>query len=192
MTDFEWGARVDFNDPEMIPRYLRGDPELMAATPAATVYCEDVSVCRIAEGKLEAIACDHPAHGCHPRLREKYAKVRELLSRLRSSGVVEDGPCPKCGGVGWLQIGTAEARHVVLLSTMVGMWRGIPYKPMGLPLMQSGVTMEAILKGHKPADASSTPGQEGCSCPGIFSGAEGKGEGKGEGGPNGGESGKEG
>lgn len=175
---YDWGASVAISDPELIPDYLTGKPELMKETPDATVRFNSILVCRIVGGGLDAIACDHPSHGCHPRFAEDYAKVHQLMAKLKKAS---SGDCPKCAGAGWLLVHTPEARHTVLLSTIIGMWRGIPYRPRGLPFLQAGATMEAVLTGHEPADASSTPGQEGCSWPGSFlSGGPGEGNEGGE------------
>ncbi len=148
-------------EPEEIPDYLTGKKNV--GEGGFIVRCEDVVVSRYEDGKIAAVACDHPTHGCHPRYRERYARVHELLAKLQAKSGDPAAPCAKCGGSGWLATDSAEARHAVLLSTLMGMWRGIKFKPRGLPMLQAGDTMEAILKGHKPADASSTPGQEGCS-----------------------------
>lgn len=147
---------------EAIPDYLTG--ALVVERGEVVVRCDGVDVCRFAGGVLVDLACDHPAHGCHPRLRDKYARLHELLAKLKTVCFVETGPCPKCPGDGWLPADSDEARRVTLLSLMVGMWRGVPFKPRGLQAMMGGVTMDAILMGHKPSGgSSSTPGQEGCS-----------------------------
>ena len=148
-------------DAEEIPGYLTG--ALTVERGEIIVRCDGVDVCRFADGVLVDLACDHPAHGCHPRFREKYARLHDLLAKLKTAGVMETGPCPKCSGDGWLPAESDEARRVILLSLMVGMWRGVPFRPRGLQAMMGGVTMEAILMGHKPTGSSSTPGQEGCS-----------------------------
>jgi len=146
---------------EMIPGYLTG--ELKAEPGEVIVRCDGIDVCRFIDGALVAVACDHPSHGCHPRFREKYSRLHEIMAKLRSAVVTESGPCPKCSGAGWLPAESEEARRVVLLSLMVGMWRGIRFTPRSLQAMTGGAMMDAILMGHKPTGSSSTPGQEGCS-----------------------------
>lgn len=175
----DWGASVSFDDPELIPDYLIGKAELMEATPEATVRCDSILVCRISGGKLDAIACDHPRHGCHPKLREQYAKVRKLMSRLRHS-LTDDGPCPKCEGKGWLETNSPEARHLVLLSLMMGMWRGISFTPRGLSSDSLGDTVGAFLSSDALGGASSSPAGVAALGRALFNPekATGKGEGK--------------
>lgn len=176
---YDWGASVFFDDPEMIPDYLIGKPELMEATPEATVRFNGIPVCRIVGGKLDAIACDHPRHGCHPRYEEKLARYRELMSRLREKAPSWDDSCPKCEGVGWLGTNTPEARHTVLLALMMGMWKGVAFRPRVLSASQTSDTIQELLSGQGLEGASSSPARE--AAPGRALFCEGTGTGKGEG-----------
>lgn len=144
-------------DPEEIPDYLTGNGEAMPDFEVE-IACDGVMVCRYVDGKLDAIACDHPRHGCHPGLRERYARVHELMDKLKAATAsrISGGPCPKCADTGWLEVTSPEARHVVLLSTMIGMWRGISFPPRGLSAGSLDVTM-GLLTGSKPDGASSSP-----------------------------------
>ena len=175
---YDWGASVGISDQELIPDYLMGKDELMEATPEATVRFNSVLICRIVGGKLDAIACDHPRHGSHPRLRESYEKLNRILSKLKVERV--DGPCPKCGGEGWLKTNTAEARHVVLLSLTFGMWRGVAFTPRGLQPGSAADTMGTLLTGQAPVGASSGPGGMAAPARANLQG-QGKGEGNGQG-----------
>jgi len=122
-----------------------------------TVQCEGIDVCRYKDGVLVAIACDHPSHGCHPKFKAKYERFRKAMAKLREKSPSISGPCPKCDGEGWLAPNSPEARHTVLLSMAVGMWRGIAFPGKDLSLEELGVTIRAFLSGAEPGDASSGP-----------------------------------
>lgn len=141
-------------DPEEIPDFLSGNGSVFGGE--ILVRCAGIDVCIYKDYELSAICCDHPRHGCHPKFREQYAKVRALMEKLRGTSV-DDGPCPKCEGKGWLATNSPEARHVVLLSLMMGMWRGISFRPRGLSSGSLGDTLGAFLPGVESGGASSSP-----------------------------------
>ncbi len=143
-----------FINPEDIPDYITGIAEPCVGKCELVIRCGEIDVCRYEEGKLASIACDHPSHGCHPRFRERYAAVHELMAKLK--GGRPDGPCPKCEDTGWLATNSPAARHTVLLSTMMGMWRGVVFKPRPLNQKDLGAMMATFLPG-KPEGASSSP-----------------------------------
>lgn len=164
-------------DAEEIPEFLTGNGSVFGGE--VIVRFGEVAVCRYEDYELASIACDHPRHGCHPALREQYAKVRELMAKLRRV-VPEDGPCPKCEGKGWLETNSPEARHVVLLSLMMGMWRGIPFRPRGLSSESLGDTVGAFLSSDSLGGASSSPTKVAALGRALFNPGKGVEEGEGE------------
>lgn len=147
---------IHIEDPELIPEFLTGsDRAIEMVPPRAEVWCCGMPCCRIADGEVVAVACDHPHHGCHPRHRERYARVRELMGRL---GEAVRSECPKCGGNGWLDASTAGARHAMLLSLMMGMWRGNAFRPRRLRADQTSGMVQSLLASQLAGASSSGPG----------------------------------
>jgi len=142
---------LEITDSALIPDLLTGK---VRSIENAVVSMEGVAICMVEGGKVTFIACDHPRHGCHPKYRESYSKVRELLSRLKP--LPEMDVCPKCNGRFWVEATSPEARHSVLLSLMMGMWRGIPFAPTDLRPGKLGDTVGAFLSGEPPKGASSS------------------------------------
>jgi len=167
--------QIEISNPESIADYLMGSDSV--CTEDADVTADGMWLCKIRDGQVTAIGCDHPRHGCHPKYREAYAKVRKILSKLRKE--LDTGPCPKCGGAGWLDNNTAEARHTMLMALTFGMWRGISFTPRGLQPGSAADTMDSLLADQSSAGASSAP--VGMAAPaGAFLQVEGKGEGNGK------------
>lgn len=107
------------------------------------VVCDGINVAKVrpatdSDGwELEAIACDHPSHGVHPRYEEaakllaaQVAKVRE-----RSGFIAPSKPCDKCDGNGWMEPASSGAQLSVILCGVVRMFRGIE---IGAPGPDSG------------------------------------------------------
>lgn len=170
------------DDPEEIPNFITGKADVWAGE--IEVWCDGVTVCRYTGGELSYVACDHPVHGCHPRYRTRYANIRAMVEKMSLLGA--SSVCPKCGGAGWLKPYSPEARHVVLLSLMMGMWRGVAFTPQGLSGDDLSVTVGAFLSGKPPEGASSCPA--GMAAPGralFHPAASGQGKDKSKGAGNG-------
>ncbi len=69
--------------------------------------------------RLVAVACDGPRHPGRPRFRAMFARLRALTAG-------DDGPCPACGGTGWLAAADPAAHGVILRAAGFRMWRGVP------------------------------------------------------------------
>lgn len=170
--------QIEVTDPETIPDYLMGAEHVCAKDADVTV--EGMPLARIRDGAVVALGCDHPRHGCHPRFREAYAKVREILGRLRTEQ--DPGPCPKCDGTGWLKSNSTEARHTMLMALTFGMWRGVGFKPRGLQPGSAADTMGSLLADQTSACASSGPDGMAAPARAILQGiGTGKGEDDGQG-----------
>lgn len=98
----------------------------------AVITCQgmDVAVIDNLEDtwRLGKVHCISPSHGTHPRYAELYAR---LYSRMASAPVK---PCNQCDGSGWLEAGDPEANRLIVMSSVVKMYRGIRleedgYKP---------------------------------------------------------------
>ena len=142
-------------EPDAIPEYLKGEAKV--GSGELVVKCDGVDVCKYTDGKLTHVACDHPRHGAHPMYRERYKEINALIAKFKKLGPVNDGPCPKCDGVYWLEIESAAAHQQVIMSMGMGIWKGVPYKTGQLNPKQTSDMIGAFLAAVKAEDASSGP-----------------------------------
>jgi hypothetical protein len=97
--------------PTEVPHALRNrmvHDDFQTTVPTVELWCEGVPVARYRADQIDAVACPHARHN---------PPVPNLPAIA--------APCPLCGGRGWLDAGTAEARQVVTLAGLMGRWKGI-------------------------------------------------------------------
>ena len=174
-------------EPSDIPAYIQGNADVACDS---VVRCGGVDVCLYSDGRMTHVACDHPRHGPHPRFRELYRSINDIMDRLKVRGGVDDGPCPKCDGLYWLEAESAAACQEVVLSLAVGMWRGVPFGASRLSSEGAAGMIETFLSALKAGGTSSCPA--GMAAPGrafyngeTANGAEDQGIDKGKGGSDG-------
>lgn len=96
--------------------YLRGEKEMPQGE--ITWTCEGVDLFRSRDGEIVEVACVHPRHGV---VNQEWSAVAERIRRA----VPDAGPCPNCGGGGWLGVDSAQARYQILMGWAFGRYRGI-------------------------------------------------------------------
>lgn len=89
------------------------------------VFCDDVRVGRVRDGRLEAVACVAPRHGVHPR----FAGVVETLVNRGVPRAALDSPCSLCGGAEELSLREDAGVQIVVQALALGVFRGISIPP---------------------------------------------------------------
>lgn len=112
----EWWDETEILATE-IPNALRNrlvHDDFQTEHPRVELWCEGRAVARYLGDQLDQVACPHARH--NPPM---------------ANMPVAAAPCPLCGGGGWLDAGSAEARQAVTLALLVGRWKGIAIERMG-------------------------------------------------------------
>jgi hypothetical protein len=88
------------------------------------LHIQGLNVARVQGGRVVSLACTHPSHGVRREFLRHARRLQQALSVNRMK--VASMPCPDCGGGGWLDIDSPEAKKIRSMALCFGIFRGIP------------------------------------------------------------------